>query len=42
MLGFPIAPNKLEGPEIDSLKMEIRLPQDKLRETELLVSEWLG
>ncbi len=50
-LGFPVAPNKLEGPTccltflgfmIDSVGMEIRLPQDKLKETEHLVTEWLG
>ena len=50
-LGFPIAPVKLEGPttrlvflgfELDTLAMEVRLPQDKLAELKELVHQWVG
>ena len=48
-LGLPVAENKLEGPcvclkflvfELDSRKMEIRLPEGKLRELQHLISDW--
>ena len=50
-LGLPVAPSKLEGPatclsflgiEIDSEKMEVRLPQEKLANLKELVASWLG
>ena len=50
-LGMPVAPEKLEGPgpvvtflgiEIDTLTMELRLPEKKLVELGREVREWLG
>ena len=49
-LGLPLAVHELEGPttcvdflgfELDTLLMEIRLPQEKLRELQLLICEWV-
>ena len=51
MLGLPVAPAKLEGPttnlcflgiEIDTVALEIRLPQDKLSRLQELVHKWRG
>ena len=48
-LGFPIAEDKCEGPktcltflgfELDSVALEIRLPQEKLARLKLCVEEW--
>ena len=50
-LGLPIASEKLEGPacvltflgiEIDTLDMQLRLPQAELQELRVLVKSWLG
>ena len=50
-LGLPVASAKLEGPttnlcflgiEIDTVALEIRLPQDKLSRLQELVHKWLG
>ena len=50
-LGLPVAPHKLEGPtssltflgfQLDTVSMEVRLPQDKLVEILGLASRWLG
>ena len=50
-LGFPVAPDKLEGPitrlvflgfELDTVTMEVRLPDNKLDELKELVRQWLG
>ena len=49
-LGIPMAPDKTEGPttcltflgiELDTIKMEARLPMTKLHDIELLTSVWL-
>lgn len=49
LLGFPIAENKVEGPTplitflgilIDTVKMELRLPSDKLEALLLLLQQW--
>ena len=49
-LGFPVAPNKVEGPatslvflgiEIDSAKMELRLPADKLHRLRDTLLHWV-
>lgn len=51
VLGLPVAPHKLEGPaqrltflgiEIDSNRMEARLPQDKLDTLSSTLDEWLS
>ena len=51
VLGTPLEADKCEGPssvitflgmEIDSNKMEIRLPADKLERLRLLLAEWEG
>ena len=48
-LGLPVAPHKVEGPctsliflgiEIDSDKLELRLPEEKLRRTRDLLCSW--
>ena len=48
-LGIPLAPHKTVGPttclvflgiEIDTIAMELRLPQDKLRKLQELLQEW--
>jgi hypothetical protein len=50
-LGLPVAEEKLEGPctclkflgfEIDSNKMEVRLPHCKLQELKILLGQWQG
>ena len=50
-LGVPIAPDKCEGPatrltylgiEIDTVQMQLRLPEEKLRRVQATVREWLG
>ena len=50
-IGFPVAPEKLEGPttrlvflgfELDTLAMEVRLPQEKLAELKELAHQWVG
>ena len=50
-LGVPLAPEKLEGPhavlkvlglELDTVKMEIRLPEEKLLRIAHLVDNWRG
>ena len=50
-LGIPVAPNKSEGPStclsflgvlLDTVKFELRLPQDKLCRLKLLVRVWSG
>ena len=50
-LGFPVAPEKLEGPatvltflgiEIDTVAMELRLPADKLARLHNLIDHWLN
>ncbi len=50
-LGLPVAEEKLEGPctsltflgvEIDTHAMELRLPQAKLRELQVLITSWQG
>ena len=50
-LGLPVAPAKLVGPstnlcflgiEIDTVALEIRLPQKKLSKLQELVCRWLG
>jgi len=50
-LGMPLDPNKEEGPstvltflgiEIDSVKLEVRLPQEKLSELNNLLARWRG
>ena len=50
-LGLPVAANKLEGPcsrlmflglELDSVALEMWLPQDKLLELQQLLSLWTG
>ena len=50
-LGLPVAEGKLEGPdvrltflgfEVDSCAMELRLPEDKLREVQSLIQRWQG
>ena len=50
-LGLPVAEEKLEGPstvvtflgiEVDTVAMELRLPQRKVSELKILVKEWLG
>ena len=50
-LGVPVAENKLVGPstcitflgiEIDSVRMKLRLPEDKLERVKTLVAEWRG
>ena len=48
MLGLPLAEEKVEGPpvvflgiQLDSMKMEIRLPPGKLIQLKGLVEEWL-
>ena len=49
-LGIPLAPHKLVGPttcivflgiEIDTITMELRLPQDKLDKLKELLSNWI-
>ena len=48
-LGVPLAMEKLEGPDtsltflgivIDTVKLELRLPEEKLRRLEVLMQEW--
>ena len=50
-LGVLLAPHKCEGPstclkflgiEIDSVSMELRLPEDKLHRVKESVQEWLA
>ena len=50
MLGIPLALEKVEGPStslnflgitLDKGKMEVHLPDDKLRRTQQMVEEWL-
>ena len=50
-LGVPIAPDKCEGPvtrltylgiEVDTVQMQLRLPEEKLRRVQATVGEWLG
>ena len=50
-LRLPVAEEKLEGPstvitflgiEVDTVAMELRLPQKKVSELKSLVKEWLG
>ena len=50
-LGVPIAPDKCEGPvtrltylgiEADTVQMQLRLPEEKLRRVQATVGEWLG
>lgn len=50
-LGLPVAPNKVEGPttvltflglEIDTLRLELRLPQDKIIRLRDTLREWYG
>lgn len=49
--GIPIAPEKLEGPsscltflgiELDTMAMEMRLPQAKLAELQVVIHSWVG
>ena len=50
-LGVPIAPDKCEGPttmltylgiEVDTVLMQLRLPEEKLKRVQATVAEWLG
>ena len=50
-LGVPVAPHKVEGPdttltflgiELDTVKMELHLPQDKLSRLTSAIGEWLN
>ena len=50
-LGLPVAEEKLEGPgtvvtflgiEVDTVALELRLPERKVNELKVLVKEWLG
>ena len=50
-LGVPVAPEKCEGPttmltylgiEVDTMQMQLRLPEQKLRRVQATVGEWLG
>ena len=50
-LGVPITPDKCEGPvtrltylgiEVDTVQMQLRLPEEKLRRVQATVGEWLG
>ena len=50
-LGVPVAPEKCEGPttmmtylgiEVDTMQMQLRLPEQKMRRVQATVVEWLG
>ena len=50
-LGVPIAPDKCKGPttmlmylgiEADTVQMQLRLPEEKLKRVQATVAEWLG
>ena len=50
-LGLPVAPNKVAGPdtsltflgiEIDTIRQELRLPQDKISKLKAMLKEWHG
>ena len=50
-LGVPIAPDKCAGPttmltylgiEVDTVQMQLHLPEEKLRRVRATVAEWLG
>ena len=49
-LGFPVAPEKTEGPttsitflgvELDSVAQQVRLPQDKLSRIQVTIAKWM-